>query len=86
MKYIWSNIYCLVCHIINLSYACIFSRFKDLADMFPVNLVIKADKLTFHEKLGTGGCGVVIRVSHKDRGQFAIKKLAVQTEIEELDE
>ena len=49
--------------------------------MFPVNMVIKADELTFYEKIGRGGCGVVIRARHREWGQVAIKKLAVQTEI-----
>ena len=53
------------------------------AALFFTNLVIKANKPKWHEKIGEGGCGEVFRVTHEDWGQLAVKKLGVQTMVHE---
>ena len=52
-------------------------------NLFFDDLIITANKLTWHEKLGEGAFGEVFRVTHEDWGQLAVKKLGVQTMVHE---
>ena len=54
---------------------CFITDSEMAAALFSANLVIKANKLKFHEQIGFGGFGEVFRVTHKDWGQLAFKKL-----------